>query len=384
MLQKRCAYWTGRTKHITLKGAADAAATKEGWSHRLERFVKLLTPEGNDEEPDTNVWLSQGPTVAGLHYDQNHNFLTQLTGRKRVELLTHTGTHTTGAKLHPYNHPSWRQAQLDTTAGLPDVPAAVVLSPGDSLYIAPFMLHRVVSLDGTSISVNTWFRSRASAVEEAGRDLSLPLRPDAAPGELDCAVRFYAQRFLTHLSNSITASIKTSSVGTTSTSERERERFQPKAFIDSLYTERFGLLLRGASGNPQSCRSCRNFQVSESELEASAVRNAAHFGESGLSLGILGTMAGDHVESVVGFAVEVGGHEGGAVAGLWQLQASSCGAPGAKINCRPCRPTSARARGVGCTGGQVPFRCASSPRAKRATLVLSAVTVLIIMRHPAD
>ena len=115
----------------------------------------------------TVLWLSQPGTVSNLHYDRSHNFYIQLGGRKRFTLVPPSEWPYT--YLYPWLHPCYHQSQVvepaaawatggTGAAGVDDVGlisyqaarnVSVILEPGDALYVPPFWLHRVETLDSS-------------------------------------------------------------------------------------------------------------------------------------------------------------------------------------------------------------------------------------------
>jgi hypothetical protein len=117
---------------------------------------------GDDELWVPMVWFSHPGVVAQTHFDPQHNFLSQLQGKKRVILFPPSEQ---SMYLYPHIHRSYRQSQLHLEKGaqdasrFPSLPTSgmeVILKPGDSLYIPPYWHHRVESLTmAMSISVTS-------------------------------------------------------------------------------------------------------------------------------------------------------------------------------------------------------------------------------------
>eukprot|EP00616_Rhizochromulina_sp_CCMP1243_P000940 CAMPEP_0118970540 /NCGR_PEP_ID=MMETSP1173-20130426/7412_1 /TAXON_ID=1034831 /ORGANISM="Rhizochromulina marina cf, Strain CCMP1243" /LENGTH=551 /DNA_ID=CAMNT_0006919915 /DNA_START=42 /DNA_END=1697 /DNA_ORIENTATION=- len=99
------------------------------------------------------LWMSHPNVTAHAHYDQSHNFLIQLIGRKRVLLYPPRQY----AYLYPFphTHVSYHQSQVDfadpDVLTFPDFTRAgaveAILEPGDAIYIPPFWWHRIEALD---------------------------------------------------------------------------------------------------------------------------------------------------------------------------------------------------------------------------------------------
>ena len=111
------------------------------YENEIDRKLKILSM-GNDFEPIVRV--SRDPIQYGAHYDETHNHLLQLFGRKRVVLIPHEyvdhlridrETRHTGINI------------LEDPA-LFNVPALqVILNPGDALYIPAWMIHYTEALE---------------------------------------------------------------------------------------------------------------------------------------------------------------------------------------------------------------------------------------------
>ena len=122
-----------------------------------------------------NVWMAGDGVVAAMHYDVAHNFVLQVQGQKRFELLppaAHRG------RLYPSSHPYRRHA----LPGVARDALRVTLNPGEVLYLPPFWLHRVSSLgpQGT-LSLNTWFESAAGAALSRALATALPFEAHWPP-----------------------------------------------------------------------------------------------------------------------------------------------------------------------------------------------------------
>jgi len=133
----------------------------------VEPFPLHLFPRWYRQNWPNYVQFFMGPTgsVTPLHFDTllTNNLFFQVAGRKRFVLIPDDQR----GLCYTYN---WRWAQFDPTA--PDfakfplaervTPAAVVLEPGDILYMPPGTLHHVTSLSLT-ISFNIDWHTAASA-----------------------------------------------------------------------------------------------------------------------------------------------------------------------------------------------------------------------------
>ena len=108
---------------------------------RIEDPLRLSSapiPEGTDY-----LWMGSNGVVAEAHYDRNHNFVAQISGRKEFILFAKQSD---DLDVHPFYHPRDRQSQLyyyssDEGGGAHALQTKiranghVVLSPGDVLYI---------------------------------------------------------------------------------------------------------------------------------------------------------------------------------------------------------------------------------------------------------
>ena len=141
----------------------------------------------------TNLWAGKG-TVAEAHFDASHNLFVQVRGVKRFVLARPAIAHR--LRFFPEPHPRDRHTQLRIDASgrleagadhldhLPEggpLPAQeAVLTPGDVLYVPPFTVHRVGTVDAdgeaaageVSLSINVFSESfenkAAGAMAAAG------------------------------------------------------------------------------------------------------------------------------------------------------------------------------------------------------------------------
>ena len=107
---------------------------------------------GNDVE--AGVYISRvGGDIAEWHCDGNHNFTIQLEGAKEWQHMP-SGPRT-GASRGMFDAASNRAEQL-CSASVPatGTPTRRVLEPGSVLYLPPGEWHRVVPLEGRSVSVD--------------------------------------------------------------------------------------------------------------------------------------------------------------------------------------------------------------------------------------
>jgi hypothetical protein len=112
-------------------------------SNEVQKKLKILSM-GRDESFEPIVRVSREPIQYGAHYDETHNHLIQLFGRKRVVLV-------------PYDYAGRLQIDPETRhtgtnlledSNLLDVPALqVILNAGDALFIPAWMIHFTEALE---------------------------------------------------------------------------------------------------------------------------------------------------------------------------------------------------------------------------------------------
>ena len=110
--------------------------------------------------------VSQEGNITPTHYDEQENFLTQISGSKRAILFS--PAHFQNLYPFPYFHPCDRQSQVDLEN--PDFirfpraaevhPVEAILNPGDVLYIPPYWWHQIESAidGGPTISLTFWYK----------------------------------------------------------------------------------------------------------------------------------------------------------------------------------------------------------------------------------
>lgn len=146
------------------------------------RLVRYLTDSGRESTESLSevmVWTGGEGVTANAHYDRSHNMFVQVVGRKAWTLFPPTQWRS--LYLFPALHPSYHQSQvgyLDVDSPLATTSPAlhpqfkdnraitVTLDPGDMLYIPPYWVHEVRSLDfAVSISVLSPSQEEAIAAE---------------------------------------------------------------------------------------------------------------------------------------------------------------------------------------------------------------------------
>ena len=152
----------------------------------LEPMENLVYEDG---DANVSVWFSSRGVVAHPHWDRNHNVFVQILGSKRITLIAPKDLDA----VHPFPtlHASWAQAQVDLLA--PNVTQfprveelegkcmAITLQAGDLLFIPPYTLHHVHTLEA-SLSVSHHSYSPAiwadrAAVKDAYK-APIPVQPE--------------------------------------------------------------------------------------------------------------------------------------------------------------------------------------------------------------
>ncbi len=133
----------------------------------------------------TNLWYGPADNVSPLHYDELHNFLTQVRGRKKVVLYPPHELQ----NLYPYpaHYAALHVSQVNVRA--PDhqrfpafrraVSGVAELGPGDMLFLPMFWWHSVVGLE-ENISVNYWWKPPTRSYLRHPRQLARGLCGKAA------------------------------------------------------------------------------------------------------------------------------------------------------------------------------------------------------------
>jgi hypothetical protein len=129
-----------------------------------------------------NVWIGDGGTSANPHHDTEHNLYSVVQGQKLFHLWPPSAAVTLYA--HPYSHPGGRQSQAPFEHSFDAGPASAwpavgrsaceeaVLEPGETLYVPPYWMHRVLATRWT-LAVNVWTQSQAA--EDFARMQRMPL-----------------------------------------------------------------------------------------------------------------------------------------------------------------------------------------------------------------
>ncbi|MEE6179660.1 cupin-like domain-containing protein [Mycobacterium sp. 050134] len=114
----------------------------------------------------TGIWMGQAGNATPFHNDQWHGLLFQISGHKRYTMV-----HPFDAVQLQHNWPAEARYDLAHADILPeDAPVLNeleqvyqgILAPGEVLYVPPFWMHQVVTLDDGNISMPTRFNTSQS------------------------------------------------------------------------------------------------------------------------------------------------------------------------------------------------------------------------------
>ena len=159
-------------------------------------FAQYLALE--DRTPQVCMWVSTPEVAAAMHYDLEDNFLLQISGTKRVIIVSPESL----PAMQPYSsyHPHWRQAlnssNLYTTSDVIErlerfvdrtsksiVHTSsvygemkvweVTLVPGCMVYI-PAGFYHTITTGIDSLTINAWFTSELSALHTTLSNIPLP------------------------------------------------------------------------------------------------------------------------------------------------------------------------------------------------------------------
>ncbi len=134
--------------------------------HQIPRLRQdIITPDycflGERDDVQVNAWFGPKGTVSPLHFDPDHNFLSQVVGAKYIRLYDESVSNL----LYPHEGLLSNTSRVDVENPdaelFPNFPSApfveCVLEAGMMLYLPPRMWHFVRSLS-TSFSVSFWWK----------------------------------------------------------------------------------------------------------------------------------------------------------------------------------------------------------------------------------
>eukprot|EP01129_Flabellula_baltica_P014309 TRINITY_DN6819_c0_g1_i1.p1 TRINITY_DN6819_c0_g1~~TRINITY_DN6819_c0_g1_i1.p1 ORF type:complete len:551 (+),score=101.05 TRINITY_DN6819_c0_g1_i1:37-1653(+) len=149
-----------------------------------------LLVDDDTENYTVNFWVGRTGIVTQTHFDESYNFFYQVRGRKKF-ILSHPSNYDK-VVFFPHLHPSSRQSQMllkndlsydVSNTKFPKIDQLntidayeVILEPGDLLYLPPFWLHHVITLED-SISLTFWSQNDLPA-ESAFLELPLPIESE--------------------------------------------------------------------------------------------------------------------------------------------------------------------------------------------------------------
>ncbi|GAB5362284.1 hypothetical protein AAMO2058_000784000 [Amorphochlora amoebiformis] len=134
--------------------------------------------DSEDGSVRLNAWFGPKGTVSPLHYDPEHNLLSQVVGKKKIRLFSHKDT--------PYLYPHSTQMLTNTSQVDVESPDSrkfpnfknakeltCTLGAGETLYIPPGYWHQIRSLS-ESFSVSFWFGGASAPQARGERILTQP------------------------------------------------------------------------------------------------------------------------------------------------------------------------------------------------------------------
>lgn len=139
-----------------------------------ERLMPLFAPMGpfitnsSGSSYSFRLWMASSGSRTYAHYDFSHNMFVQVVGVKRVVLLPPDTV-----SLHPWTHP--HATKPVTSVDIRNHPERlhVTLYPGDVLYIPPFWLHDITTIE-SSISLAIWSPSGDDVAAERLLEIGVP------------------------------------------------------------------------------------------------------------------------------------------------------------------------------------------------------------------
>lgn len=141
--------------------------------------IPLVDPSWSYKE--VNLWMGYHGVKSHLHFDCQHNFLSLVSGYKKVALYEPNQTSYLYPRsvFHPYPifskaDPMCKEDQKKFKNLAKASYMDCILEPGDTLYIPPGYWHYVCSLS-FNVAVNAWFMPHASTIK--GEVLDIWRRP---------------------------------------------------------------------------------------------------------------------------------------------------------------------------------------------------------------
>ncbi|MES1914008.1 MAG: hypothetical protein MHM6MM_006145 [Cercozoa sp. M6MM] len=154
----------------------------------LPSFVYEQAKLKKTPSPQTQLWASTAGPVTPLHYDAYHNFFFVTVGGPKEFALV-APRHWPLASLYPHNHVAYRQSHFrglnenlsamamlrhfEKTTGVTEGTLHVQLRKGEALYMPPFWLHHVTSVEAT-IAIASWTSSARFEVSNSAFAAKLP------------------------------------------------------------------------------------------------------------------------------------------------------------------------------------------------------------------
>ena len=147
------------------------SSIRENYSELLEDLGDIPWIQDSDNSKSINLWFGGANCLSPLHYDNMHNFLSQVVGSKKLMLYPPADSE----YLYPSIRENYTHVSLVDKEHLGDFPRfkeahpiELILEPGDILYLPMYWWHEVLSMD-TSISVNYWW-NRFEIVDGIGME----------------------------------------------------------------------------------------------------------------------------------------------------------------------------------------------------------------------
>eukprot|EP01102_Stenamoeba_stenopodia_P001019 TRINITY_DN10916_c0_g1_i1.p1 TRINITY_DN10916_c0_g1~~TRINITY_DN10916_c0_g1_i1.p1 ORF type:complete len:532 (-),score=120.86 TRINITY_DN10916_c0_g1_i1:218-1813(-) len=142
------------TEAIGEKLLKDVKSFNWNWVFKIADDLKMSNMKANV------LWIGMRGVVTPGHYDEAHNFFSQIRGRKRFNLFSPSMWSCMYA--YPYHHPADRQSRVnfyEKNAAFSKFAEAqgvtATLEAGDVLYLPPYWWHHVESLT-ESVGLNFW------------------------------------------------------------------------------------------------------------------------------------------------------------------------------------------------------------------------------------